>query len=209
VSSSLRFTQANGQESVAHGSSTPDDFPGKRGSYCWFELVGDGELRALIEGLINYHNLRCRVRITGWISGEQVRNEILAARTLVLPSFSEGLPIVIMEVMALKRPVISTFVGGNPELVYPGDHGWLVPAGDVQALADAMQACLDTSAGTLARMGQTAQKRVQRHYADTEAANLDTLFRAAIESPNARICKSKFANAPPLPDLAYSRSCEP
>ena len=102
-----------------------------------FELVlaGDGEMRGAIEALITHHNLQGRVRITGWISGEQVRNEILAARALVLPSFAEGLPVVIMEAMALRRPVISTFVAGIPELVRPGEHGWLVPAGDVEALA--------------------------------------------------------------------------
>ena len=95
-----------------------------------------------------------RVRITGWISSEQVRDEILAARALVLPSFAEGLPVVIMEAMALRRPVISTFVAGIPELVQPGEHGWLVPAGDVEALARAMQACLDTPADVLNAHGR-------------------------------------------------------
>ena len=82
------------------------------------------------------------MRITGWISSDQVRDEILAARALVLPSFAEGLPVVIMEAMALRRPVISTFVAGIPELVHDGENGWLVPAGDVDALADAMIDCL-------------------------------------------------------------------
>ena len=58
------------------------------------------------------------------------------ARALVLPSFAEGLPVVIMEAMALRRPVISTYVAGIPELVRPGENGWLVPAGDVEALAE-------------------------------------------------------------------------
>ena len=113
-----------------------------------FELVlaGDGEMRGAIEALVIRHNLQGRVRITGWISGEQVRDEILAARALVLPSFAEGLPVVIMEAMALRRPVISTFVAGIPELVQPGEHGWLVPAGDVEAL-DARYAGLSRRAG--------------------------------------------------------------
>ena len=69
------------------------------------------------------------MRITGWISGEQVREEILAARALVLPSFAEGLPVVIMEAMALRRPVISTYVAGIPELVRPASTaGWYRPA---------------------------------------------------------------------------------
>ena len=153
-----------------------------------FELVlaGDGELRAEIEALIKHHNLQDRVRITGWISGEQVRDEILAARALVLPSFAEGLPIVIMEAMALKRPVISTFVAGIPELVQPGEHGWLVPAGDVEALADVMRACLETPVETLVRMGEAAHKRVvERHSVDTEAGKLRKFFQTAIEGANA------------------------
>ena len=145
-------------------------------------LIGDGEMRADIEALIQRYKLQARVRITGWISGEQVREEILAATALVLPSFAEGLPVVIMETMALRRPVISTFVAGIPELVYPGEHGWLVPAGDMEALAEAMQACLGTPAATLARMGVAAHQRVLgRHNVDTQAAELARLFQTAVE----------------------------
>lgn len=147
-----------------------------------FELVlaGDGELRAEIDALIAHNNLQGRVRVTGWISGEQVRDEILAAQALVLPSFAEGLPVVIMEAMALRRPVISTFIAGVPELVQPGEHGWLVAAGDVDALVRAMRACLASPADVLAQMGDSAHARVfERHDIDTEAAKLDKLFQTA------------------------------
>jgi glycosyltransferase involved in cell wall biosynthesis len=146
-----------------------------------FELVlaGDGEMRADIEALIAQYKLQSRVHITGWISNVKVRDEILSSRALVLPSFAEGLPVVIMEAMALKRPVISTFVGGIPELVIPGEHGWLVPAGDVEALAQAMRACLDAPADMLSRIGEAAHRRVRvRHDVDTEAAKLAMLFEA-------------------------------
>jgi colanic acid/amylovoran biosynthesis glycosyltransferase len=150
-------------------------------------LIGDGQIRADIEALVRRHNLQARVRITGWLEDRQVWEEILAARALVLPSFAEGLPVVIMEAMALRRPVISTFVAGIPELVHSGEHGWLVPAGDVEALVDAMRACLDAPIETLARMGQAAQKRVLlRHSVDTEVAKLAKLFEAAIIEERAR-----------------------
>lgn len=145
-----------------------------------FELVlaGDGEMRPEIEQLISRHGLQEMVRITGWISSDQVRDEILAARALVLPSFAEGLPVVLMEAMALRRPVISTYVAGIPELVVSGEHGWLVPAGDVDALASAMQACLDIPREVVAKMGEAARTRVlARHDADTEARKLADLFR--------------------------------
>jgi glycosyltransferase involved in cell wall biosynthesis len=144
-----------------------------------FELVlaGDGEMRPELEALITRYKLRERVRITGWISSEQVRKEILAARALVLPSFAEGLPVVIMEAMSLQRPVVSTFIAGIPELVVPGEHGWLVPAGDVYALLGAMEACLSAAPEAISAMGARARAHVlERHDADKEAAKLADLF---------------------------------
>jgi glycosyltransferase involved in cell wall biosynthesis len=146
---------------------------------CGFELVlaGDGEMRSEIAAAIARAGLEDKVRITGWIDGAGVREEMLAARALVLPSFAEGLPVVIMEAMALHRPVISTYVAGIPELVRPGVDGWLVPAGDAAALADAMQDCLDAPAAALERMGAAAHKRVlERHDVDKAAAMLAGMF---------------------------------
>lgn len=147
-----------------------------------FELIlaGDGELRADIEVQISQRNLKDKVHVTGWISSKRVRDEILAGRALVLPSLGEGLPVVIMEAMALRRPVVATFVGGIPELVRPGEDGWLVPAGDVVALADALQACLEAPSDQIARMGSAARERVLiRHDVNTEAMKLQALFNSA------------------------------
>lgn len=146
-----------------------------------FELVlaGDGEMRAEIETLIVRHGLQGQVRITGWISSGQVREELLAARALVLPSFAEGLPVVIMEAMALRRPVLTTYVAGIPELVRPGENGWLFPAGAVQELAAAMADCFGQPDEVLQRMGDAAHQRVlERHDIDTEVAKLASYFRA-------------------------------
>src|SRR5262249_17334015 len=142
-------------------------------------LAGDGELRKDIETQIAQYNLQGSVRITGWLDSEQVRNEILASRALVLPSVAEGLPVVIMEAMALRRPVLSTYVAGIPELVRPGENGWLVPCGDVDALAETMLACLDAPTDMLERIGEAAHKRVlARHDVDLESAKLAKLFAA-------------------------------
>jgi colanic acid/amylovoran biosynthesis glycosyltransferase len=145
-----------------------------------FELVlaGDGEMRPEAERLIAHYGLAGQVRITGWISSDQVREEILAARALVLPSFSEGLPVVIMEAMALRRPVLATYVGGIPELVLPGENGWLFPAGSIDDLAAAMEDCLLKSPDDLQKMGDAGYLRViERHSIDTEAAKLAQWFR--------------------------------
>jgi glycosyltransferase involved in cell wall biosynthesis len=151
----------------------------QRGTEFELVLVGDGEMRAEIETLIGRYQLQSKVRITGRISTEQLQEEVLSARALVLPSFAEGLPMVIMEAMALRRPVISTYVAAVPELVHPGEHGWLVPPGDVEALAQAMQACLDAPTETLTQMGESARKRVlSRHNVDTQAKQLAALFQS-------------------------------
>jgi colanic acid/amylovoran biosynthesis glycosyltransferase len=145
-----------------------------------FELIlaGDGEMRGDIERLVKKYRLDDQIRITGWITGAQVRDEILASRALVLPSFAEGLPVVIMEAMALMRPVISTYVGGIPELVKHGEHGWLVPAGDVDALATAMQTCLEAPDEVVINMGKAARDQaLARHDVKTQVDLLAELFR--------------------------------
>ncbi|MHB1677801.1 MAG: glycosyltransferase [Sulfuriferula sp.] len=149
-----------------------------------FELVlaGDGEMRADVEALIAHHGLTKLINITGWISSERVREEMLAARALVLPSFAEGLPIVVMEAMALRRPVLTTFIAGIPELVRPHENGWLFPAGSIGDLAAAMKACLAASVSELESMGEQARLRVlQRHDIDCEAAKLAVLFNEAMD----------------------------
>lgn len=144
-------------------------------------LAGDGEMRPEIEALIKQHSLESKVIITGWISSKQVREEILASRAMVQPSFAEGLPVVIMEAMALRRPVLTTYVAGIPELVRPGENGWLFPAGDVDELVKVLEDFLSTPTEILEKMGQAAHQRVlERHSIDVEAAKLARLFAQAI-----------------------------
>ena len=147
-------------------------------------LVGDGPMRGEIEKLIGRHGLRDRVRIAGWMSGEAVRDQLLASRAMVLPSFAEGLPVVIMEALALGRPVISTYVAGIPELVRDGVCGWLVPAGSVPALVAAMRDAVAAPAETLERMGRAGAALVaERHDSKKEAAKLARLINGCAGSP--------------------------
>ena len=144
-----------------------------------FELVlaGDGEMRFQAEQFIKENNLASKIRITGWLSGEQVRDEILASRALLLPSFAEGLPVVIMEAMALKRPVVSTFVAGIPELVFQRENGWLVPAGDLGSLVKVIEECLLAPPDQIRRLGEAARAKIEDlHQVDLETQKLSKLF---------------------------------
>jgi glycosyltransferase involved in cell wall biosynthesis len=95
-----------------------------------------------------------------------------------LPSFAEGLPVSIMEAFALGRPVISTYIAGIPELV-DSSCGWMVPAGDTEALTAALKDCLTTSEHELAKMGEIGRSRVEaRHDIRRSATILRDCFRA-------------------------------
>lgn len=140
-------------------------------------LVGDGELRGMIEQTIAAEGMAQAVHLLGWQDEAGVRAAMDNAHALVTPSFAEGLPVVIMEAMARARPVIATYIAGIPELVRPGQEGWLVPAGDADALAQAMLQAAQTSPSTLAAMGQAARDRVtQRHDIRASAQQLARLF---------------------------------
>ncbi|MFN4153983.1 MAG: glycosyltransferase [Paracoccaceae bacterium] len=139
-------------------------------------LVGDGELRPQIEAAIARHGLARHVTLTGWLDEARVRETLAGAQALILPSFAEGLPVVVMEAMAAGRPVIATSIAGIPELVTP-DTGWLVPAGDAGALAQAIRDLALTLVDRLAQMGHAARQRVfDRHDIDREAEKLTVLF---------------------------------
>lgn len=140
-------------------------------------FVGDGELRSIIEERTIASNLEDRVQITGYVSEAKVREHIAASRALALPSFAEGLPMVIMEAFAVGRPVISTYIAGIPELVRPTENGWLVPAGNVERLAAALKDALETSAERLSEMAARGRDATyQRHHTTTEADRLKALF---------------------------------
>ncbi|MEZ5664497.1 MAG: glycosyltransferase [Burkholderiaceae bacterium] len=149
-------------------------------------LAGDGPLRATIESRCRTLGIAEHVHITGWVSSEQVRQLLTEARALVLPSYAEGLPVVLMEALALGRPVVATWVAGIPELVEPGVSGWLVPPGHAARLGQAMRDCLDAPAEQLAAMGRAGQAVVRRqHDVRTEGAALAVLFRArAVGDPS-------------------------
>ena len=114
--------------------------------------------RAELEALAAELGVADRVEILG------VRTDVidLLARSavLALPSYTEGFPIVPLEAMAVRKPVIATAVGGTPELVVDGETGILVPPGDVDALAAALRSLLDDP-DLAQRMGEAGYRRLR------------------------------------------------
>jgi glycosyltransferase involved in cell wall biosynthesis len=94
-----------------------------------------------------------------------------------LPSFAEGLPVVLMEAFALGRPVITSYVAGIPELVVPGRSGWLVPAGSIEALASAMREALAMEPAALDQMAALGEIQVRKlHDVRISAKELSALL---------------------------------
>jgi glycosyltransferase involved in cell wall biosynthesis len=145
-------------------------------------LIGDGPMRAPLEKRLGELGLQNRVQLTGWLDAGAIRERLLASRGLVLASFAEGLPVVIMEAMALMRPVVSTSVAGVPELVRDGEHGWVVVPGDRAALTKALLSIDSASFDKLRAMGAAAHDQVRAHHAvRTEVEKLAGLFRRYAE----------------------------
>jgi glycosyltransferase involved in cell wall biosynthesis len=140
-------------------------------------LAGDGEMRGEIEHAIAAARLSDRVIITGWVDEKAVREHLLSARALVQPSFAEGLPVVMMEALAMQRPVIATSIAGVPELVRPGENGWLIPAGNVNELVSAMREAVEAPLSRLNQMGAAGARRVrERHFTGTEVDKIEALL---------------------------------
>ena len=135
-------------------------------------IIGDGELRHSLEAEIQSRGLDDCVRLAGVGTSSEIRERLLGARAFVLPSFAEGLPVVLMEALALCRPVIATAIAGIPELV-DAQCGWLIPAGDEEALSEAIADVLRATPEELMAKGAVGREHVQRlHDAGANAALL-------------------------------------
>jgi colanic acid/amylovoran biosynthesis glycosyltransferase len=159
-----RLAEQKGLDLLIDAVAQLSDLPALR-----LTIIGDGPLRTQLEARAK----GLPVTFTGWQDEAGVRSALAASHALILPSFAEGLPVVVMEAMAAGRPVIATSIAGLPELVTP-DTGWLVPAGDAAALANAIRGM---GSRNISSMGHAARLRVfARHDIDKEAEKLITLF---------------------------------
>jgi colanic acid/amylovoran biosynthesis glycosyltransferase len=156
-------------------------------------VIGDGPLRAEIESSIAEYGLSANIELLGWQPSDVVRQCVLNSRALVLPSFAEGLPVVLMESLALHRPVITTQIAGIPELVESGVSGWLIEPGSVDALVAALQQACEASTERLAEMGRAGARRVaQQHDAHVEVAKLAECILESIENNRLTETRSSF-----------------
>jgi colanic acid/amylovoran biosynthesis glycosyltransferase len=139
------------------------------------EVVGDGPDAADLDRLARELELGSRVHFLGAVAPAGVPERLAAADVFVLPSLAEGVPVALMEAMAIGLPVVSTSVMGIPELVTSGESGLLVRPGRADELADALGRLRDPS--VRAAMGAEGRRRIATEYSvDRSAAAVTALL---------------------------------
>jgi len=158
----------------------------ERGFDAELELVGYGPAEKNLQRLTNRLGLADRVTFAGAVGQDTIATHYQAASVFCLPSFWEGIPVVLMEALACRRPVIATAVAGVRELVRDGETGLLVSPGREDELADALERLLGDPA-LRRRMGEAGRRVVAETYdIDTSAASLSRLFTDLIGDPAPR-----------------------
>lgn len=134
-----------------------------------FQLViaGDGSSREKLQATSYKLQVTDRVVFTGKVSPEAVKNIMKDCFVFVLPSLSEGLPRVLLEAMALAKPVIASNVGGIPEVVRNGENGFLIEQKDVSALTTKLEYLLNHPEAAK-RMGEAGQSLVRKKFSNEQ-----------------------------------------
>jgi len=149
-------------------------------------LVGDGDQKLKLQALCSKLNLQNKVHFLGFRT--DIPNILSMTDIFVLSSDWEGNPLSVMEAMASGKPIISTSVGGIPELVDDGEQGFLVPANNVQALANAMFSLLEDSQRRL-NMGLSGMKKAKEKFDIKVMANAySELYKVLLRSKIDKSC---------------------
>lgn len=142
-------------------------------------IVGEGGLRAWLETELVNRGLSDRIHLAGSVPfGRELFDSYRSAGVMVLPSYSEGLPLVLIEAMANSLPVVATAVGGIPEIVEHEKNGLLVPPGEPRELADAIRR-LAVSPELRARLAAAAYSTALERPAERERARAAEAILAA------------------------------
>jgi glycosyltransferase involved in cell wall biosynthesis len=141
-----------------------------------FALAGPGEPPAELEQL---ERDRANVEWLGWLDEEAKHRELSRSALFVLSSTSEGLPVALLEALSWGRAVVSTEVGGVPDVVSDGREAVLVPAADAAALAAAIDALLEDPE-RCRRLGAAARERAASINDEEVCGRLDRLYREVL-----------------------------
>ena len=151
-------------------------------------IVGVGPQKALVEELVERYALHGRIELAGTVFQERIQAYYQRADVFVLPCVTasngdvDGVPVSLMEAMAVEVAAVSTRVSGIPELIEDGVSGMLVPEQDPLALADALQRALEDDE-LRSRLGENGRRKIIHEFnIDKSARQLATLFKECVQT---------------------------
>jgi len=148
-------------------------------------IVGEGSLMESLKGLVNRLELSDTVIFTGFL--EDVPQIIATFDVAVLPSYFEGMGRVLLEAMAMEKPVVGTRVGGIPDLIEHGVNGYLVSAGNERDLASALLTILNDK-GLALRMGTEGKRKITHRFTvDTMVQSIERIYRELLQMKGIRL----------------------
>lgn len=154
----------------------------REGRRVLLRIAGDGPDRAGLEQDIAGRNLARHVVMEGFLNQDKLRELYAGCDALALPSFAEGIPVVLMEAMAMEIPCVATWITGIPEIIRHETDGLLAPPGDADALARAIARLMDDSA-LRRRLGQQGRLRILEKFdLHRNTEHLAEIFRRRISA---------------------------
>lgn len=151
-----------------------------RGYKVSLELIGDGPDRKSLEKAVQDKGVADSIRFHGAVNQDGIKQYLTKAEVFVLPSFAEGVPVVLMEAMSMGIPCVSTAINGIPELIQTDVEGLLVPPADAEQLARAISALIEDSA-LRERLGRAGRQKILEKYCiSTNMNGLDQIFKKRV-----------------------------
>jgi glycosyltransferase involved in cell wall biosynthesis len=137
-------------------------------------IGGIGQVERLQE-MLKQKNFNGEIVYAGWVKGEKKAELLRNCDVYILPSYNEGLPISVLEAMSYGKPIVSTTVGGIPEVVKPGYNGWLFKPGDQDSLTTILKEII-TKESELKILGENSRALTRDYTPGAVVQSLKTLY---------------------------------
>ncbi len=155
---------------------------------------GDGETDKLTS-VIADNNLQNLVEYIGWVSGEKKEEMFLKSHVYILPSYNEGLPIAILESMSYGLPIVSTNIGGTPEVLFEGVNGYIFTPGDKARIKEIIREIVNNPAD-LQRMGKESLNIVKNYFPDAVEKKLVSVYKKLLSPQDSKVLSiSQLSNS--------------
>lgn len=131
---------------------------------CVFVIIGDGNLRSEIRTYIDENRMGEKVKLSGWVPHDKLPDYLNELKLLILPSYTEGLPNILLEAMACGTPVLATKVGAIPDVIIDGETGFLLENNSPECIAETVLNIFNMPADKLEKVSENARTLVKKNF---------------------------------------------